>query len=138
MCERATPSRRLALSDPATRKRRRAQLQSLIVTTLRRYPSLHYFQGYHDVIGVLLLCLSPQHPPVDSQASSTSITSDHAALNSGAKTNGHTSSSAPSDQVWWPSEEEHQLVQAACDRFTLHVIRDSLTKNLDPIMGHLK
>jgi hypothetical protein len=34
---------------------RRVELQALIVETLRRHPSLCYFQGYHDIVQVFLL-----------------------------------------------------------------------------------
>lgn len=36
---------------------RKQELSSLIVEVLRRYPSLCYFQGYHDIVQVLLLVL---------------------------------------------------------------------------------
>lgn len=35
------------------------QLAEVIISTLRRYPKLCYFQGYHDIIQVLLLVLGP-------------------------------------------------------------------------------
>ncbi|KAK1779118.1 rab-GTPase-TBC domain-containing protein [Copromyces sp. CBS 386.78] len=38
----------------------KSQLSSLILSVLRRYPYLHYFQGYHDISQVLLLVL-PVH-----------------------------------------------------------------------------
>ena len=34
---------------------RRVELEALIVETLRRHPSLCYFQGYHDIVQVFLL-----------------------------------------------------------------------------------
>ncbi|SCV67437.1 BQ2448_5048 [Microbotryum intermedium] len=37
------------------KQRLRDQLENVIVTILRRHPSLHYFQGYHDIISILLL-----------------------------------------------------------------------------------
>lgn len=40
---------------PEERQRRRDQLEEVIVTILRRHPSLHYFQGYHDIVGIMLL-----------------------------------------------------------------------------------
>lgn len=40
-------------------ERRREQLHTLILTTLRRYPFLHYYQGFHDVVAVVLLTLCP-------------------------------------------------------------------------------
>lgn len=36
---------------------RRGQLQDLIAEVLRRHPQLNYFQGYHDIVQVLLLVL---------------------------------------------------------------------------------
>ena len=36
---------------------RKAALQNLIFAVLRKHPSLHYFQGYHDIASVLLLVL---------------------------------------------------------------------------------
>ena len=38
----------------------KAQLAKLIICTLRRYPLLSYFQGYHDIVQVLLLVLGPE------------------------------------------------------------------------------
>jgi len=40
--------------------RRKAELSDLILAVLRRYPYLHYFQGYHDICQVFLLVLEPQ------------------------------------------------------------------------------
>lgn len=49
--------------DPRVREIRRQQLQDVILGVLRRYPALNYYQGYHDVVCVLLLTLSPNDPP---------------------------------------------------------------------------
>ncbi|KWU46160.1 hypothetical protein RHOSPDRAFT_15511 [Rhodotorula sp. JG-1b] len=35
----------------------RVKLERAILTVLRRHPALHYFQGYHDIVSVLLLTL---------------------------------------------------------------------------------
>lgn len=40
--------------------KRKQQLSDLITETLRRYPMLCYFQGYHDIAQVLLLVLGAQ------------------------------------------------------------------------------
>ncbi|KAH8700453.1 putative TBC domain protein [Talaromyces proteolyticus] len=40
--------------------KRKRELSDLITATLRRYPMLCYFQGYHDIAQVLLLVLGPQ------------------------------------------------------------------------------
>ncbi|KAF2402050.1 hypothetical protein EJ06DRAFT_491965 [Trichodelitschia bisporula] len=39
---------------------RKQQLSDVIVETLRRHPSLCYFQGFHDIAQVLLLVLGPE------------------------------------------------------------------------------
>ncbi|KAI5476743.1 TBC domain protein, Rab GTPase activator [Pseudohyphozyma bogoriensis] len=38
----------------------RVNLEDVIVTVLRRHPALSYFQGYHDIISVLLLTFNDQ------------------------------------------------------------------------------
>lgn len=35
--------------DPSAKDALRERLERVIVHTLRRFPSLRYFQGYHDV-----------------------------------------------------------------------------------------
>ena len=95
---------------PPERERamRRRQLSALICGTLRKYPSLHYFQGYHDVVSVVLLTLCPTPPPP-----------------------------GDGDQIW-TSEQEYNSVQQAVDRLSLHFVRDSMTPDLLPIMSQLK
>lgn len=43
---------------------RRVELFDLISSTLRRHPTLNYFQGYHDIVQVLLLVLGPSEAAV--------------------------------------------------------------------------
>lgn len=43
----------------AERDARREQLQRTIRTTLRRYPALRYFQGFHDMVALVLLTMCP-------------------------------------------------------------------------------
>ena len=38
----------------------KSQLADIIISILRRYPMLCYFQGYHDIVQVLLLVLGPE------------------------------------------------------------------------------
>ncbi|KZT32110.1 hypothetical protein SISSUDRAFT_1067188 [Sistotremastrum suecicum HHB10207 ss-3] len=67
-----------------------SHLQSLIVQTLRRRPKLHYFQGYHDIVSVLMLSLPDQ-------------------------------------------------VQVKCvEMMSLHRLRDSMGKGLEPMVGLLR
>ena len=90
-----------SINDTATLKeQRRAQLSHLILTTLSRHPSLNYFQGYHDILTVLLLSLSHHPPP--------------------------------------PSSRQQAILELAAERLSLHLIRDSMTRDLLPIMGQLK
>jgi hypothetical protein len=42
---------------------RKGQLSNVIVEVLRRHPKLSYFQGYHDIVQVLLLVLGPDDSP---------------------------------------------------------------------------
>ncbi|BGP07744.1 TBC1 domain family member 20 [Rhodotorula toruloides] len=39
----------------------RQRLETAILTVLRRHPALQYFQGYHDIISILLLVLDDDH-----------------------------------------------------------------------------
>lgn len=50
------------LADEHKKQRRRQQLQDIVVGVLRRHPLLNYYQGYHDVVSVLILVLCPQTP----------------------------------------------------------------------------
>ncbi|KAF2127743.1 hypothetical protein P153DRAFT_387476 [Dothidotthia symphoricarpi CBS 119687] len=43
--------------------RRKEELSDVIVEVLRRHPVLCYFQGYHDIVQVLLLVLGAQEAP---------------------------------------------------------------------------
>ncbi|KAN0064082.1 GTPase-activating protein gyp8 [Thecaphora frezii] len=87
---------------------RRRQLEEVVLLTLRRYPSLCYYQGYHDVVSVL----------VDTLAATPEA-----------------SSAAPQ---LWRSEDEAEQVRLATERMSLHFVRDSMARDLDPIMGQLK
>lgn len=107
------------LKDPATKQARRRQLQDLIVGTLRRYPKLHYYQGYHDVVSVLLLVLSPSQPRY--------LPSSESAM----------AESSASLQVW-SSEADFQLVLTAAVRLSLFYLRDFMAARIDPCLGWLK
>lgn len=43
---------------------RKQQLSNLILEVLRRHPQLHYFQGFHDIVQVLLLVLGSDDSPL--------------------------------------------------------------------------
>ncbi|KZF23442.1 RabGAP/TBC [Xylona heveae TC161] len=46
--------------SPKQIDRRKEELQDLITAVLRLHPELSYFQGYHDIVQVLLLVLGPE------------------------------------------------------------------------------
>ncbi|KAM0748990.1 RabGAP/TBC [Meredithblackwellia eburnea MCA 4105] len=50
--------------SPADKDGLRVQLEDVIVTILRKHPSLHYFQGYHDIVSVFLLVLDSQETTI--------------------------------------------------------------------------
>ncbi|KAL1608506.1 GTPase-activating protein gyp8 [Paraconiothyrium brasiliense] len=43
--------------------RLKEDLSDIIVETIRRHPTLNYFQGYHDIVQVFLLVLGPHDAP---------------------------------------------------------------------------
>ncbi|KAK3074778.1 GTPase-activating protein gyp8 [Teratosphaeriaceae sp. CCFEE 6253] len=49
--------RRTAYEPEKRTEVRRHELSSIITAVLRAHPTLHYFQGYHDIVQVLLLVL---------------------------------------------------------------------------------
>lgn len=90
-------------ADAAVRGQRREQLEAVIVGTLRTYPVLHYYQGFHDIVSVLVLTLCPTLGP-----------------------------------GVWPDTATRARVQHAVDQVSLHVVRDSMAANLQPVLGQLK
>ncbi|GAC77182.1 predicted GTPase activator protein [Moesziomyces antarcticus T-34] len=89
------------------RSLRRRQLTHLVLTTLSRHPTLHYFQGYHDILSVVLLTLASTSP----LASASGLFAD---------------------------DDQEALVELVAERISLHLIRDSMTPDLLPVMGQLK
>lgn len=85
---------------------RRRQLSHLVLSALSAHPALHYFQGYHDILSVVLLTIAP-------------------------------TISSRSTKLF---QDEMQQAQLECiaERMSLHVVRDSMTRDLLPIMGQLK
>lgn len=49
--------------DAHVRDARRRQLDAVLRGTLRAYPVLHYYQGFHDVASLVVLTLAPALPP---------------------------------------------------------------------------
>lgn len=96
----------------------RSLLENTIRSVLRRFPKLSYFQGYHDVVSVFLLTFID--PKVRTQPT---IKSESTVLEE----------SKPLHDL-----EQLELLSLVVKRFTLHRIRDSMTTNLDPIMGYLR
>lgn len=69
-------------------------------------------QGYHDVISVLLVCLSPTLP--------------------------ETHDAEGGEEALWSSEEEGEMIAQAAERLSLHWLRDFMASNLEPALGALK
>ncbi|CAD6890879.1 unnamed protein product [Tilletia controversa] len=65
--------RKGSLKDPSILAARRRQLSSLCMGVLQRRKALSYYQGYHDVLTVLLLTLLPDTNEPDSVAAIPSI-----------------------------------------------------------------
>lgn len=102
-----------ALADPDRRRARRRQLQDVVIGVLRRYPALNYYQGYHDIVSVLLMVLTPADPPPLCEADAISA------------------------EVW-ASKEDFELVLTATIRMTLYYLRDFMAPRIDPCLGWLK
>jgi len=80
-----------------------------------RCSSSHCAKGYHDVISLLLLTLSPD---LSSQR--------------------FTVAGLDGTPAVWQSAEERDLVVQASSRLSLHWLRDYMTRGLDPALGGLK
>lgn len=101
----------------AIRAARRAQLYDLIVSTLRSHRSLAYYQGYHDLVAVLLLTLVPSGSSADCPHHGVILYEGQPAL--------------------WPSYEAEHEAKSATSRLSLHLLRDFHTPSLQPALGHL-
>lgn len=95
--------RSFVMYDVHDRARRRAQLHAVICGTLRKYPALHYYQGFHDLASVVLLTLC-----------------------------------GDDGEGVWPDDRAATTAQRAVDRVALHVVRDAMAANLEPVLGQLK
>ncbi|PWN33160.1 uncharacterized protein FA14DRAFT_56297 [Meira miltonrushii] len=98
----------IGLGDIPLRIVRRKELSAVIVGVLRRHPALNYYQGYHDVVSVLLCVMVPH---LESREED---------------------SIQPANQVTLEA-----VVDVAC-RLSLHFLRDAMTENMTPTLGHLK
>ena len=71
----------VTICDPGCeRDTLRSQLESLIRGTLRRYPTLNYFQGYHDLVAVILLTMCPDASDWEAQQDQTQQLVDNVSL----------------------------------------------------------
>lgn len=114
---------------------RQAQLYDVIVSVLRTHPELSYYQGYHEVVSVLLLTLVP--PPSQDEmrsylvheANSTLPTIQTSSASEEIIFDGHC---AP-----WSSPAAERSVKCAAARVSLHLLRDHHAPTLEPGLGHL-
>ncbi|CEH16277.1 Predicted GTPase activator protein [Ceraceosorus bombacis] len=93
------------------RTHRRKQLSEVVAHVLRRHPALSYYQGYHDVISVLIVTLAPTIPEIVSEEEGASL---------------------------WCTAAEGNLVKDAAIRLSLHWLRDFMSTGLEPALGALK
>lgn len=100
----------------------RSLLSWLILATLRRHPQLSYFQGYHDIVSVILLSLVPFETLTPT--SLDPVDEDHN-VGEGAERFGI-------------EEADLELLERCVERLSLHRIRDSMGKGMDPVMGYLR
>lgn len=102
--------RRSFVTEPDTphRRARRRQLQDLIVGVLRRHPGLSYYQGYHDVVSVLLVVLVPEVRMEEEEGSP------------------------------WPTKQDFHTCLTATMRLSLLYLRDFMAPSLEPCLGWLK
>lgn len=80
------------------------------MTTLRRHPSLQYFQGYHDVRSLLIPSL--RCPAYRRRIQIIS--------------------------VLLLTLEDEQISLEAAERMSLHRLRDSMGSGLEPVLGYLR
>lgn len=127
-------------------------LNQTIVRILRKFPTLNYFQGYHDIVTIFLLNFLDLNQHGLSKKSSGILI---------AKNEGDGQyEEEVADEKLNPDEEPPQndprdhdtknitdqgklnqdirLLELAVQKFTLHRIRDSMTSDLSPIMGYLR
>ncbi|SNX86780.1 related to GYP8 - GTPase-activating protein [Melanopsichium pennsylvanicum] len=101
-----------ASKTTASKLFRRKQLSHLVLTTLNNHPSLNYFQGFHDILSVVLLTLAPTSDVFESKIlSSPNLFAD---------------------------SKQQATIELVAERLSMHVLRDNFTRDLTPIMGQLK
>ena len=108
-------------------------MTALILSTLRRHPQISYFQGYHDIVSVILLSL----------ISFEDVDPDSDVAAQGSKTSGVEGGREEEEAVGQGrlgglAEEDLELLELCVERFSLHRIRDSMSSSMDPVMGYLR
>ena len=113
---------------------RKAALQCLIFAVLRKHPSLHYFQGYHDIASVLLLVLDGNNE------FRSKCRNGHRKSNSSSFTSvkGSKASSDSNVDVNEPDEAKvSESIAQALARLSLLRIRDFMLPTLDAALAQL-
>lgn len=142
----------LHLGDTSERRKRREQLLYIIQHVLRAHPMLHYYQGYHDVVSVLLVTLIPDPhsvhlgPSVESDGTTNTDANAHQDVVPTTSIVHQDKSSMPSADATLGdaetlTENSRFLLHAVLTvttRFSLHYLRDAMTADMIPILGHLK
>lgn len=113
---------------------RKAALQSLVFAVLRKHPSLHYFQGYHDIASVLLLVLE------DNDEDRYKGRNGHRKSNSSSMTSINGSKVSGSSNIDANEMDEakvSELIAWALARLSLLRIRDFMLPTLDAALAQL-
>ncbi|KNZ62988.1 hypothetical protein VP01_11g11 [Puccinia sorghi] len=114
------------------KNRLRETLNHIIVTILRRFPKLNYFQGYHDIVSIFLLnFLDLENLPVGSLNEEGHKGKEKQEEKGDDDDNQQSPGNATMDK-------DLGLLEETVQKFTLHRIRDSMTSDLSPIMGYLR
>ncbi|AGO13300.1 AaceriAFR154Cp [[Ashbya] aceris (nom. inval.)] len=119
------------VEDEAQKQRLRELLQATLVRFLRKYPSLRYYQGYHDVVSVILMVYydaleSDQFSPL--QASADDLLSSSVA-------------SSTSDATVLPDDSTQSTVDTmfeVVEMFSLLYLRDFMMDSLDFTIDQLR
>ena len=116
-------------SSVGDRAVRQEQLRWIICDTLRAYPYLHYYQGFHDVVSVVVLtmCEAPQQ----TTPAATAETSIRASKEPARSPIYH-------DTQIWPDQHVQKSIQRVVRQVAVYFLRDCMTKDLLPAMGQLK
>ncbi|PLW11890.1 hypothetical protein PCASD_22281 [Puccinia coronata f. sp. avenae] len=115
----------------------RETLSHIIITILRRFPKLNYFQGYHDIVSIFLLNfldLETLSIISEEEEEEEQKGKDKLEVRPIEKNDYDRHKLADRTNI----DQDLRLLEETVQKFTLHRIRDSMTSDLSPIMGYLR